>query len=81
MVASDPAAHREVTGADPALVYTATPALPVRIMTVLYPDYEPRLRPAIEAIVDAAGLPIGVRIESTRTLVRFDHAPVIIERS
>jgi hypothetical protein len=66
--------------AAPALVYAATPALPARILTVLYPDCQPRLRPAIEPIVNAAGLLVGVHIESTRTLVRFDHAPVVIER-
>jgi hypothetical protein len=66
--------------AAPALVYTATPPLPARIVTVLYPDYEPRLRPSIEPLVNAAGRPIGVRIDSAHTLVRFDHAPIVIER-
>jgi hypothetical protein len=67
--------------AAPALVYTASAALPARILTVLYPDRHPGLRPVIEPIFNATGLPVGVRVEPARTSVRLDYSPILIERS
>ena len=66
--------------AAPALVYTAKTELPARILTVLYPDRHPGLPPAIEPIVGATGLPVGVRIDSARIVVRLDQPRVVIER-
>ncbi len=64
----------------PSLVYSVTSTPPLRIMTVLYPHRDPHWRPEIEPIVNAAGLPVGVRVASARTLVRIDRPRIVIER-
>lgn len=67
--------------AAPALTYSTTAALPVRVLTVLYPARRPSPPPDIEPQVDEAGVPCGVRIGPARILARLDGSRVVIERS
>jgi hypothetical protein len=67
--------------AAPALVYSTTSPLPIRVLTVLYPDRRTSRLPVIEPQVDEAGLPCGVRIESRRIAARLDGSRVVIEKS
>lgn len=64
----------------PMLVYTANAPLPMRQVTVLFPDRRPSAAPpAVDPILDGNRRPTGVRVPSARLAVHFDQY-VTIER-
>jgi hypothetical protein len=65
----------------PMLIYSTTSPLPVRVITVWYPDRARALSPpAVHPILGRDGLAAGVRVEPARVSVRFDDLQVAIER-
>jgi hypothetical protein len=65
----------------PTLTYSATAALPWRILTLLLPDGQGLSSPpAVRLIYDNQGLPAGVLFERTGESVRVDERGVLVER-
>jgi hypothetical protein len=65
----------------PTLTYSATAALPWRILTLLLPDAQGLSSPpAVRLIYDAQGLPAGLLFERTGESVRVDERAVLLER-
>jgi hypothetical protein len=65
----------------PMLIYSFAVALPWRIVTLLLPDRQGMTTPpAVRAIYDDAGQPIGIAFDRPRRMVRFDDQAVSVER-
>jgi hypothetical protein len=65
----------------PTLIYSATAALPWRVLTLLLPDAEGLASPpAVRVIYDNQGLPSGLLFERTGESVRVDERGVLVER-
>jgi hypothetical protein len=69
-----------VRQAAPMLVHAGLAALPMRVITVLYPDHASDERaPSVRAI-GHDGIPTAVHVQPTNVTVHFDTTPVVIER-
>lgn len=65
----------------PMLVYSATAPLPMRVITVWYPDRTgAAASPDVHPIIVGDGLLAGARVAPARVTVRFDDSDVTIER-
>lgn len=63
----------------PAVVYTATTPLPVRVMTLLWPAENVDELPRVEVLHDAQSRPAGLRLHDRGETVMFDDGEPEIE--
>ena len=62
----------------PALIFTATTQLPVRIMTLLWPSEDRNELPAVEVIHDSKGLLSGLTLRERKETMTVDDDEVLV---